>query len=371
MKSILLLFILCLLPKWVNAQELHLIMATDYADATFGKNTLENEDAIEKMFGSVAKKLDYGIKKIYLNTTNKLFNQANINSSLDNLKTNPEDIIVFYYTGYGSFSENPNSNFPSFKLTGNTLAMDDVAKQLREKKGRLVMVIADVRDTNNKLIDFTRRLSKEEDFSKIIAQKIFLEPVGVYKIASAKKNMPAYPYFTIAFSDNYYAALETTDADLIPPITMNFVLKNTQSQLNAMVKQSEIKNPQQIMVSFEKLERPVKTYSASTFAIPSPKALKMQIELLANSTEEDERKKAAEILRNMFTPNAIIEVRTENKNINVQNNETLKMSIEEYIKQTEKYDKTMKRAINFEVGDFRRNEDFKKFISLKIVERIK
>lgn len=373
MKSILLSFCLCLLLKSVNAQNLHLILASDYADPTFGKVSLQNEDDIEKMYHNVCSKLGYRLKKIYFNNGigNQHFNQTDIVSSLAKMKTNSEDIIIFYYSGYATFPENSNSNFPSFKLTDNTLAMDEVAKQLREKMGRLVMVIADIRETNNELINFPRPLSKEEGFSKIIAQKIFLEPVGVYKIASAKKNMPSYPYFTKAFTDNYYQALETTDAELIPPTTINFMLKNTQLQLNSMIKQSEVKNPQQIIASFEKVEKPVKSYLSSNFEIPNPKELKTQLEFLVNSSVEEDRKKAAEVLKKLFTSNAIIEVKIENRNINIQNNEVAKMSIEGYIKQTVKYDKTVKRTINFSVSDFKRTGDFKKFSSLKITEKIK
>lgn len=373
MKSILLSFSLCLLLKSVNAQNLHLILASDYADTTFGKKSLQNEDAIEKMYHHVSSKLGYRLKKIYFNNgiSNQHFNRTDIVSSLAAITTNSEDIIIFYYSGYATFPENSNSNFPSFKLTDSTLAMDEVAQQLREKMGRLVMVIADIRDTNNKLINFPRPLQKEEDFSKIIAQKIFLEPVGVYKIASAKKNMPSYPYFTMAFTDNYYQALEITDAELIPPTSINFVLKNTQLQLNTMIKQSEVKKPQQIIASFEKVEKPVKSYMPSNFEISSPKELKTQLELLVNSSVEEDIKKAAEIIKNLFIPKAIIEVKTENRNINVQNNEIVKLSIENYIKRTNKYNKTMKRTINFSVSDFKRTDDFKKFSSLKIIEKIK
>lgn len=45
------------------------------------------------------------------------------------------------------------------------------------------------------------------------------------------------------------------------------------------------------------------------------------------------------------------------------------MSIDEYIKKSEKYDKFMKRTINFDVSDFKRTNDFKKFDYLKNYEK--
>lgn len=374
MKKIFLLIFLLLLIIKVNAQTLHLILVSDYADPAFGKVTIQNEVEVQEMFTHVSSKLGYGLKILYLNNNNQHFNRADVVSGLAALKTNTEDIIIFYYDGYGVFPAGENSNFPSFKLmdTDNKLlSMDEVAKQLRDKNGRLVLVIADTRDTQNQIKITTRPLRKVEDFAKIITQKIFLEQSGVFKIASSKKNMPSYPYFTMAFTDNFYKALDVSETETIPKLNVVYLLKNTQNQLDSMILQSEVKNPQKIMMTFEKTDKAVKAYLPSTFDIPSWKQLKTQLELLANSAVEDDRKKTAEIIRNMLTANAVIEVKTENRNINIQNNEVVKMSIEDYIKQTEKYDKTMKRTVSFDVGDFKRTEDFKKFVSLKIVERIK
>jgi hypothetical protein len=372
-KKFLLIFLFLQIVK-VNAQTLHLILVSDYADPAFGKVTLQNEVEIQEMFTNVSKNLGYGLKVLYLNPKNQHFNSKDVVSGLAALNTNTEDIIIFYYNGYGTYPAGENSNFPSFKLmdTDNKfLSMDEIAKQLRDKNGRLILVIADTRDTQNQIKVLTRPLRKVEDFAKIITQKIFFEQTGIFKIASSKKNMPSYPYFTMAFTDNFYKALDISDAETIPKLNVVYLLKNTQSQLDSMILQSDIKNPQKIMMTYEKTDKTVKTYPASDYEIPSWKQLKTQLELLANSAVEEDRKKSSEIIRNMLTSNAIIDVKTENRNINVQNNEVMKISIEDYIKQTEKYDKTMKRAIRFEVGDFKRTADFKKFSSLKIIEIIK
>ena len=374
MKKIFSLLLFFSLIGNLNAQTLHLILVSDYADPAFGKVTIQNEVEIEEMFTTVSKNLDYGLKTLYLNTKNQYFNSKDIVSGLSAMQTNTEDIIVFYYNGYGTYPAGKNSNFPSLKLSdteNKLLSIDEVAKQLRDKNGRLVLVIADTRDTQNQLKIKTRPLRKVEDFAKLITQKIFLEQTGVFKIASSKKNMPSYPYFTMAFTDNFYKALDVSETESIPKLNVVNLLRNTQNQLDSMILQSEIKNPQKIMMTYEKNNNAVKTYLPSTFEIPNWKQLKTQLEVLANSAVEEDRKKSSEMIRNMFSSDAIIEVRTENRNINVQNNEVVKMSIESYLKQTEKYDKTMKRTINFDVGDFKRTEDFKKFSSLKIIERIK
>ena len=371
MKKILLLFSLLFISVQANTQTIHLILVSDYADPLFGKVSIQNETEIQEMFTNVSGKLGYGFKVLYLNNNNQHFNRTDIVSGLMALTINTEDIIIFYYNGYGVYPSGEISNFPSFKLIQSTLSMDSVAKQLKDKNGRLVMVIADTRETNNmkKLKD--RPIRAEQDFAKIIARKIFLVPTGIFKIASSQKKSPAYPYFTKAFINNFYNTLEITDSELITKQDMNTLIKGTQFTLDTMVMQSEINTPQKMVASFEKLDKPVKTYLPSTFEVPSWKQLKIQLEILANSAVEEDRKKVSDIVRNVFLPNTLIEVRTENRNINIQNNEVVKISIDDYIKQTEKYDKSMKRVINFNVTDFKMTEDFKKFTSLKIVERIK
>ena len=374
MKKILILYSLFFLSVQTNAQTLHLILVSDYADSTFGKITIQNEVEIQEMFTNVSSKLGYGFKILYLNNNNQHFNSIDVTTGLTALNTNTEDIIIFYYNGFGVYPNSENSNFPSFKLTdaaNKLLSLDNVTKQLRDKNGRLVLVIADTHDTQNQIKLITRPLRKVENFSKIITQKIFLAQTGVFKIASSKKNMPSYPYFTMAFTDNFYKVLDISETETIPKLNVVYLLKKTQNQLDSMILQSEFKNPQKIIMTYEKTDEVAKAYLPSNYEIPSWKQLKTQLEVLANSAVEEDRKNSSEIIRNVFIPNAVVDVRTENRNINVQNNKVLKMNIEDYIKQTEKYDKTVKRTINFDVGDFKRTEDFKKFSSLKIIEKIK
>jgi hypothetical protein len=79
---ILILFLFSLVHA--KAQTLHLLMVSDYANPTFGKVTLENEVNIEQMFGRVSSNLDYKLNKVYLNTTNKLFNRIAVITALNN-----------------------------------------------------------------------------------------------------------------------------------------------------------------------------------------------------------------------------------------------------------------------------------------------
>jgi hypothetical protein len=369
-KLLFIFFIISVLQA--NTQTLHLMMVSDYANPTFGKITLENEVNIEMMFGRVAENLGYKTNKIYLNTTNKSFNQTAINARLSNLKPLSEDIIVFYYNGFGFYPPNNRSDYPVFQLSNSnskTLYFDDVARQLSLKNNRLGMVIADIRNTQNRLLEEppVGGLVAAEQLSKVITRKLFLEKVGIYKILSAKKGMPSYPYFTESFVDGFDRILEISESERMPEIDFDFLIDRTQSRMNAYIYYSENKSPQEIQWVFTKLNKRVKSYEPPYFNIPTPKELKAQIELLINPAETNERLMIEQKTRELFSADAMIEV------VKVQADNSIissKITIDQYIKQTAGYDKTIKRTVeDFRVFDFRRTADFKKFTELRITEK--
>jgi len=356
-----------------KAQTLHLVMVSDYANPTFGRGTLENETKIEQMFGKVSTNLNYKLSKVYLNTTNNQFKRTSIITSLNLLKTNPEDIIVFYYTGFGIYPPNTTSEYPTFSLNDSnikTISVDEVEKQLAPKNNRLSLVIADIRNTENRF--FTNLLSglitPGESLSEIITQKIFLEQSGILKIVSAKKGMPSYPYFTTDFTEAFFSTLDISDSELIKNISFNNVLHLTQTYINSDVNYSEIKNPQQILWSFSKLNKRVKSYHPPALNLPTPNELKNQLELLVNPVDMAQRNKIESNTKVFFTPNAKIELQTKSLSNTQLESTTTKMSIEQYIRQTAKYDANTKRTIEFKLYDFNRTPDFKQFSELRITE---
>jgi hypothetical protein len=371
MKKVTVLIVLLFFFAHTKAQTLHLIMVSDYANPTFGKVTLENEVNIEQLCGTVSSNLDYKINKVYLNTTNKLFNRFGVITALNNLKTNPEDIIVFYYIGFGTYPPISKSEYPTFSLNtadSKTLSVDEVEKQLSAKNNRFSLMIADIRNTENRGKGPTPTFTPGESLSKIITQKIFLEQAGILKIVSAKKGMPSYPYFTTDFVEAFYNTLQISDSELIKSMSFDNVLNMTQTIINSDVYYSEIKTPQQILWSFSKLNKKVKSYQPPYFNIPTPNELKAQLELLVNPINMTERSNIENNTRAFFTPDASIIVQSMPLNNAQSDNQPTKMSLEQYIQQTATYDAKVKRTVEFNVFDFKRTKDFKKFSELRITE---
>lgn len=376
MKKIIFLFSFFLLFTPIKAQTFHLIMVSDYASPIFGKVSLENETNIEQMFGTVSSYLGYSLTKTYLNTNNKLFNRTEIISKLNNLNTLPEDIVVFYYNGFGIYPPQSKSEYPTFTLANTdnkTLSVDDISTQLSLKNNRLGMVIADIRNTENRQLSEmpSGAIIAAEQLSKVITEKIFLEHSGVYKILSSKKGMPSYPYFTISFVDAFFGTLEISESEYIKNMSLGYVLSETQSIVKDRVSLSEIKTPQEILWSFTKLDKKVKTYQPPYFNIPTPKELKAQISLLVNPINTNERTKIENNVRAFFSSDAIIEVIKAQTDGSKTANSSQKMNVYQYIKQTAGYNTKVKRTIeDFNVFDFRRTADFKKFSELRITEKI-
>jgi hypothetical protein len=365
--------LLCLVET--QAQTLHLIMVSDYANPTFGKITLENEVNIEQVFKTVTSNLSYQLNKTYLNTGNKLFNRLGIINHLNKLTPNPEDIVVFYYNGFAAYPATSRSDFPTFTLNNTDnqkLSVDDVAAQLSLKNNRLSLVVADIRNTQNEVLNEIPGgvLTAGEQLSDIIIKKIFLEPTGVYKMVSAKKGMPSYPYFTKSFERAITGKSQITDTEMLREMSFEEVISSTQSKINTFIFYSKLKNPQLIQWSFTKLNKSVKSYQPPYFSIPTPAELKTQMERLANPVNANERANIEQTTRTFFTPNATLEVMTVRADNAQVINPPQKMTLEQYIKQTAGYDANAKRTIEFMVYDFKRTPDFKKFSELRIVEKI-
>ena len=115
----------------------------------------------------------------------------------------------------------------------------------------------------------------------------------------------------------------------------------------------------------------VKSYQPPVLNIPTPQELKVQVELLINPVDKAMRAKIESDTRTFFVPNATIELMTIQKDSLQAGNLPLKLSIDQYIKQSAGYDAKLKRSIDdLKVFDFRRTADFKKFTELRITEKI-
>ncbi len=378
MKKLRFLLAILLFSKICNAQTLHLIMVSDYADPKFGIVSQADEEAVDKIFKTAATFLDYKLNISYLNSNNNLFNSISIKKALDTLKAKPNDIIMFFYSGLGYYPKNNLSTFPTFQLTDfkeSTLSVNEIALLLEKKGVRLGIVLAECRDSSPE--PKTKEIADlvvTEDLRKMIIKKLFLENCGIWKIASASKGNPTWkhPFFNIsAFMNSFdkiFAKTLDTPANQFSTLNFENILLKTQGRMENVLEAYIPKDKPQIshweFKPYKKIDKKIIQYPASTFVIPDIYDLQNQLTILVNTSDEEERKKAISSISEMCKKNAQIELKTKD----VQQSKTI-LTIEQYIAQTANYDKQTKRTIFIHPYDFKRSTDYKKFVSLKITEK--
>jgi Caspase domain len=170
-----------------NSQILHLIVVADITDKTFGTVSSNDITTIESLFSTSAKYIDHKFQPIFL--TNASFNSNSVKNAINKLKSQPNDMIVFYYSGYGFYHAKSKSEFPTFKFDvakKDILSLDEVGKLINQKGVRLGLAIADCREEK---AEYRQAYPPfiGESFLKLAYQKVFLESCGLIKVAASSK----------------------------------------------------------------------------------------------------------------------------------------------------------------------------------------
>lgn len=119
-----------------------------------------------------------------------------------NIKANPEDCIVFFYSGHGAYTEHGDSNYGHyFQLQNRTSVMrSTVIKELKEKQIRLTVLAT---DCCNVRVNIEPKkpgvLMKPEEEEKAVAlsplfKKLFFDACGTADITAAKEGQCSFIY---------------------------------------------------------------------------------------------------------------------------------------------------------------------------------
>ncbi|NBB23440.1 hypothetical protein GVN20_29080 [Runella sp. CRIBMP] len=244
MKSYFFLFLFALSPFISRAQKLHLILASDYENKDFGMISLKDEEMVSTMFKKISTQIGYHLQTVYVNRKVDGLTEKAVRNAVSDTSIHPNDIVVFYYSGFGTYPD--NSTLPSmqldnpglFKLEKHSLvSIDEVAAILQTKRLRLGIVMADCR---NKMIDryptpLPRNTIVKHDRSKEILKKLFLgEPCRILKISSGQKGKPV---FTIQRNSVFTYSLTEAFEDMLYAKNLKEVtLNNLLARINKITK---------------------------------------------------------------------------------------------------------------------------------------
>jgi hypothetical protein len=209
-QTILLAIIMLLFNSLCYSQSFYAILVADTKDPSLGASC---EKDLEEMSGTlriISKKIDYKYQEIICNQDK--FGKGGIVEAISKIQCKPDDIIFFYYTGHGINAE--KSNFPILYLKDETLELETVHRQLKDKKPRFCLTLG---DCCNNLLAGTRAMRTAKPVTRgirvtedtRIARALFQEANGDLLISSARKGeqATAHPHDGSFYSNTWLQAL--------------------------------------------------------------------------------------------------------------------------------------------------------------------
>ena len=198
MKNLNLILLFLILQNSLIGQKIHFLTAADVTDQEFAMATNKGYFHLIKVFKTINTNMGFGpINEVYLSA--KKLTATNIKKSIAAFKINPNDIIVFYYSGKGYFPATSKSEYPNLTLNdskSNPLSFDEVANLIKAKGARLAIALADGRDTKLKLEkpEFVPDRDTEVTYNNRvdIIKHLINSTCGLVKVASYTKNEPAF-----------------------------------------------------------------------------------------------------------------------------------------------------------------------------------
>lgn len=140
-----LLFFVTVTAVPAQGQTLHAILFADTQDASVGRSDLQDFYSISVEVSTIASATGLNLKSYYYK--DNLCSSKNLRSVLENLSTNREDVIIFYYTGHGTRSAQDESDFPQMCLASSDpmkfYPLEKVLVELERQPARLKLVLGD------------------------------------------------------------------------------------------------------------------------------------------------------------------------------------------------------------------------------------
>ncbi|MBP3285905.1 MAG: caspase family protein [Prevotella sp.] len=174
-KLILLLLLVVGITNSIHAQYLHTIMFADTNDPKIGEGVLQDFYSLSVEVSTIASATGMKLKSYYFKGDE--CSNRNLQNILDQLKTNEEDVVLFYYSGHGTRAAQDNSDYPQMCLgshyNSDFYPMEKVLKKLERQPARLKLIIGDC--CNNIVNGVTPK-----DYEARSVTVLSKEPVNVY-----------------------------------------------------------------------------------------------------------------------------------------------------------------------------------------------
>lgn len=261
--------------------------------------------------------------------------KENLQCVLSQLQSNPEDIIVFYYSGHGGRNPNDKSKFPQMclKYSGyqqnNFVPVHYVQDKLGNKPGRLKLILTDCCNVANNLISAKGTIAGIKSATEVggneskYYKELFLTNKGMITMTGSEVDKPSYgPDDGGCFSNAFWDVLFSVGRGQVVPDWEN---------VTSMTRQLTMRNTDNDQVPIFDLQYLVadgsaNTGSGSTVAVqPSVNPINATNSHFSNSLQQllsisnvDRRLDTLPGLLRLCSPNAIVQVVGRNLSTVVQ-----------------------------------------------------
>ena len=129
---------------------MHVILVCATTDPTLSEFSTYDMNRAEELFSKLADAI--GIKASFIKIFGATYNKKNVDEAVKNLKSAPNDIVVFYYSGHGFRLPNLNRPYPFLDLRSDvktqdykkhTANIEDIFLSLKSKPSRFTLVLSD------------------------------------------------------------------------------------------------------------------------------------------------------------------------------------------------------------------------------------
>ena len=129
---------------------MHVILVCATTDPTLSEFSTYDMNRAEELFSKLADAI--GIKASFIKIFGATYNKKNVDEAVKNLKSAPNDIVVFYYSGHGFRLPNLNRPYPFLDLRSDvktqdykkhTANIEDIFLTLKSKPSRFTLVLSD------------------------------------------------------------------------------------------------------------------------------------------------------------------------------------------------------------------------------------
>ncbi|MBN8821491.1 MULTISPECIES: C1 family peptidase [unclassified Spirosoma] len=215
----------------VSQPLVHVIYVEEQNELEFARVNMENDSLIAQVINKIANGLSYQIQNWRIPKDH--FTSQTLKETVLSLQTNPKDIIIVYFSGYGISPSAPAklANWRLDDVTERGLAVSELETWLNAQKAHLSLILADYKTETTQregavsgTVIYTINLERE------ILKRLFIQNCGVVQFGSSLTpksrymgNGAAGTLFTNAFNKAFLSILDNTRPTDLSTVSFQWV----------------------------------------------------------------------------------------------------------------------------------------------------